>query len=197
MVSRRVLRIAVVAGIVLVVLTGTAFVYLADHFLVMDKKSSLPELVSPRIVVRKGERTLELFDGQKLIKTYTIALGFSPIGDKSIKGDGRTPEGDFYITVKNPRSRFYLSLGLSYPNSEDAERGLNAGLISAEERSVIDQSIANRDMPPQKTALGGEIYIHGGGTFADWTEGCIAMKNSDIKELFDALSKGVPVTVRP
>ena len=83
----------------------------------------------PRIVVYKRERKLELYSNKTLIRTYRVGLGFSPVADKMREGDGATPEGEFYIFVKNNKSAYYLSLGVSYPNVEDAERGLRDGLI--------------------------------------------------------------------
>ena len=157
----------------------------------------LPKMTKPRILVTKSERKLELFDGDKLIRTYNIALGFEPVGDKVVEGDGKTPEGEFYIFTKNPESSFYLSLGISYPNREDAERGLKDGLISQAEHDAIVNAIEKKEMPPQRTELGGEIYIHGKGNLVDWTSGCIALKNSDIRELFDALEIGTPVRIVP
>ncbi len=85
--------------------------------------ASLPKIENPRIVIKKEKRKLELLDGKKLIKTYSVALGFAPTGDKEKQGDGKTPEGEFYIFTKNNQSKFYLSLGVSYPNVEDAKRG--------------------------------------------------------------------------
>jgi murein L,D-transpeptidase YafK len=93
-------------------------------------------LSDPRIVIKKGARTLELFDGERLVKTYPMVLGFAPVGDKEVVGDGKTPEGEFYIFVKNDKSKFYLSLGLSYPDADDAKRGLEKRLIT---RGQYDQ----------------------------------------------------------
>ncbi len=157
----------------------------------------LPKMENPRIVVRKKKRTLEVFDGEKLIRTYTIALGFEPVGDKETEGDGKTPEGDFYIFTKNPQSRFYLSLGVSYPGIDEAERGLDKKLISPDERDSIVEAVKQQKMPLQKTKLGGEIYIHGGGNAADWTGGCIALTNADMRELFNALDTKTPVRIEP
>ncbi|HQU84574.1 MAG TPA: L,D-transpeptidase family protein [Pyrinomonadaceae bacterium] len=162
-----------------------------------NAKNTLPKMENPHLVVKKSARTLELFDGEKLIKTYKIGLGFAPEGDKEKEGDGKTPEGDFYIFTKNPKSSFYLSLGLSYPNLEDAKRGLDAKLITKAEYDQIETAIKNKKMPPQKTKLGGEIYIHGNGSSKDWTWGCVALENEDIKELFDALEIGVNVKIMP
>jgi murein L,D-transpeptidase YafK len=157
----------------------------------------LPNMNNPNLRISKSNRTLEVFDGDSLIRTYKIALGSEPVGDKEVEGDGKTPEGEFFIFTKNPKSSFYLSLGLSYPNIEDAQRGLENELISQEEHDLIVEAINAKKMPPQKTALGGEIYIHGSGNIADWTAGCVAMTNSEMKELFDALPAGTKVVIEP
>ena len=155
------------------------------------------ELKDPRIVINKKARTLEVFDGRKLVKVMKLVLGFAPVGDKEIEGDGKTPEGDFYVFTKNSESRFHLSLGLSYPSKADAKRGLKDNLITKEEFDAINRSIDERGMPLQKTRLGGEIYIHGGGTNGDWTDGCIALRNEDITELFSVIPVGAKVTILP
>jgi murein L,D-transpeptidase YafK len=149
------------------------------------------------IVIKKSARTLELFDGERLIHSYKTALGFTPIGDKEIEGDGKTPEGEFYVFVKNSQSKFYLSLGLSYPNAEDAKRGFANKLISRVQYDQIRKAISKKQIPPQNTKLGGDIYIHGGGSGQDWTWGCIALENPDIKELFDAAAVGMRVNILP
>jgi Uncharacterized protein conserved in bacteria len=154
------------------------------------------QIDKPRIIVYKNNRKLGLFDEAKLVKTYTIALGSQPVGNKEIEGDGKTPEGEFFVFTKNEKSKFYLSLGLSYPNEEDADRGLAAKLVTTSEHGEIINAIAKKKMPPQYTKLGGEIYIHGGGTDGDWTQGCIALKNEDMKELFESVPIGTTVMIR-
>ncbi|HET7287826.1 MAG TPA: L,D-transpeptidase [Pyrinomonadaceae bacterium] len=151
----------------------------------------------PRIVVYKSQRKLELYSDQKLIRTYRVGLGFSPVADKKQEGDGATPEGDFYVFVKNSKSAYYLSLGVSYPNVEDAERGLRDGLITQTQYNSIVNAHKRKVAPPQYTKLGGLIYIHGNGAKSDWTWGCVALENDDIKELYDAVSVGTPVTIKP
>jgi len=166
----------------------------------MSRKNApaLPgKIENPRLVVKKDARALEVFDGEKLLKTYRIALGFAPVGDKEVEGDGKTPLGEFYVFTKNPQSRFYLSLGLSYPSIDDAERGLREKLISPEEYAAILEAVREKRMPPQNTALGGEIYIHGGGASTDWTWGCAALENEEMKELFETIPVGAPVTILP
>ena len=162
-----------------------------------SEKTMLTELKKPEIVIKKKHRSLEVYDDGKLIKSFTVVLGFTPAGDKEIEGDGKTPEGEFYVFTKNPESRFHLSLGLSYPSKDDAKRGFANGLINNVERDQIKMAIKTRSMPPQKTALGGEIYIHGGGVDSDWTDGCIALKNDDIEELFSSIPVGTKVTILP
>lgn len=157
----------------------------------------LPKLENPRVVVKKAERKLELFDGEKLIKTYKVALGFAPVGDKEKQGDGKTPEGDYYVFTRNDKSKFYLSLGVSYPNIEDAERGRKAGLITKAQYDKIAQAVRNKKTPAQNTALGGEIYVHGGGSSKDWTWGCVALENEEIREIFDAIPVGTMVRIEP
>jgi murein L,D-transpeptidase YafK len=154
-------------------------------------------LVNPKIVISKSKRQLYLYAEGAIVRTYQIALGANPVDDKVRQGDRATPEGDFYVCVKNERSNFYLSLGLSYPNAEDAERGLRDKLITRRERDRIVRAIQNKRRPPWDTALGGEIFIHGGGADGDWTWGCVALANTDIKELFDALPLGTSVRVEP
>jgi murein L,D-transpeptidase YafK len=150
-----------------------------------------------RIVVAKQARRLDLLSGSRLERSYGIVLGRNSAADKSVEGDQATPLGEFYICAKNPRSRHFLSVCISYPNAEDAERGLAAGLIGADEhRQILDALHAGR-MPPQHTRLGGEIYIHGRGADDDpqGTRGCIALNNEDMQDLYDRVSIGTPVSI--
>ncbi len=163
----------------------------------MSENKPLPELENPRLVVKKKERKLEVYDGEKLVKTYNVALGFAPVGDKEIEGDGKTPEGDFYIFTKNDKSNFYLSIGVSYPSIEDAKRGLANDLITEAEHDSIVKAIKEKKTPLQKTKLGGEIYIHGNGAATDWTHGCIALANDDMKEIFDAIPLKTNIKILP
>jgi murein L,D-transpeptidase YafK len=154
-------------------------------------------LARPRVVVSKGARRLRLYAGGRLVRVRRIVLGFEPAGDKVREGDGRTPEGDFYVCTKNEKSNFYLSLGLSYPNEAAAARGLREGLITKAEAASIVRAVRDGRCPPWNTALGGEIFIHGGGASSDWTFGCAALENPEIKELFDIIPTGTPVRIEP
>jgi murein L,D-transpeptidase YafK len=163
----------------------------------VDKKPLPDPIKAPRIVVVKSERRLMLYSGGELLRTYAVGLGFSPEGDKIRQGDGRTPEGEFYVCSKNDKSKYYLSLGLSYPNEEDAARGLSAGLIGRADRDRIVSAIRARRVPPWNTPLGGEIFIHGHGSASDWTLGCVALENEEMRELFFAVPRGTPVRIEP
>jgi len=154
-----------------------------------------------RILVKKAERKLLVYritnGNERLAKTYAIALGNAPTGHKTRQGDGRTPEGDYYITHKNPKSNYYLSLGVSYPNTQDAEAGLKNGLITKAQYEAVTAAIRAQAKPPQNTRLGGDIFIHGGGGGKDWTLGCVALENEGIKELFDLVPVKTPVKIVP
>ncbi|MFL6281745.1 MAG: murein L,D-transpeptidase family protein [Pyrinomonadaceae bacterium] len=154
-------------------------------------------LSQPKIVVEKGARRLTLYSGGERVRVFGVALGFEPSGDKMKQGDGRTPEGEFYVCMKNERSKFYLSLGLSYPNAEDAERGLRDRIITRAQHKQIVDAINRGAKPPWNTPLGGEIFIHGGGAASDWTWGCVALANEQVKELFDAVPLGTHVRIEP
>ncbi|MGO9513217.1 MAG: L,D-transpeptidase family protein [Steroidobacteraceae bacterium] len=154
-----------------------------------------------RVVVQKQRRALLLYVEDRLERTYPVALGRNWAADKAIEGDEATPVGEFYICAKNPRSKYFRSLCISYPNAEDAERGRAAGLITAEEHAEILAAIRLHKMPPQRTRLGGEIYIHGhertqpNGKSKDWTRGCIALDNLAMQELYDRATIGTPVFI--
>jgi len=160
-----------------------------------------------RILIKKSQRKLYLYSlengKERVAKTYQIALGNNPTGAKRKQGDGATPEGDYYITHKNARSKFYLSLGVSYPNIADADKGLKEGLVTKAEHQAIISAIRAKTKPPQNTRLGGDIFIHGGGTgklfglVRDWTLGCVALENDEIKELFDLIPPRTQVKIVP
>lgn len=162
-----------------------------------------PEYLKPtsedgiQIIVYKGDRKLELYDGAKLIGDYDIGLGFTSVGHKQQVEDGKTPEGTYYVCTKNPQSKYYLSLGISYPMIPDAIRGLENGLISNEEYDVIVDAINGERRPPWDTKLGGEIMIHGHGSDSDWTQGCVAVDDEIMDILWDKCPIGTQVTIYP
>ncbi len=150
----------------------------------------------PRVLVEKADRRLSLYSGTTLVKDYSIGLGRDPVPDKEREGDRRTPTGDFRICTRLAKSQWHRFLGFSYPAPEDAARGLEQGLLTSAQAEAIPRAHRTGGQPPSNTPLGGEIGLHGGGSGADWTWGCIALENSAVEELFEALPLGTPVTIR-
>jgi len=142
-----------------------------------------PEFRAQRIVVDKRDRQLHLEKDGAVVRSYSVSLGTAPVGHKQQQGDQKTPEGSYIIDWRNPSSRFFLSLHVSYPSSQD--------------RAVA----AARGVDP-----GGEIMIHGlpnglgwlGRLFklVDWTAGCIAVTDREMAEIYDAVQDGTPIEIR-
>ncbi|HTY22124.1 MAG TPA: L,D-transpeptidase family protein [Desulfomonilaceae bacterium] len=165
----------------------------------------------PRIVIFKGTQALELHENNGKIRTYKVCLGLNPIGPKRITGDQKTPEGDYYICSKSTASRFHRFLGISYPGAADAQAAFEQGLISLDDRDSIISSSQSGRTPPWDTKLGGWVGIHGYPTDwyrrlwvilffpkpHNWTDGCIAMWNFEVEELFDRVNIGTPVKILP
>lgn len=163
----------------------------------VDYLTPVPDIVSPEIYVYKEKRRLYVIQSNVLVRDYPVGLGFHPSGDKQIEGDGKTPEGNFVICQKNPASRFSKALGLNYPERQHAERAFFAGVLSPTEFKDILVAYERQVTPPWHTKLGGQIFIHAGGAQRDWTDGCVALYNSDMTELFEIASMGTPVHIRP
>lgn len=161
-ISRRVLMMGAALG-----LAGCASKFKTYHG---------PEVT--RIQVFKGARIMQLLSGPTVLKSYNFELGFAPTEHKQIEGDGRTPEGAYYIDRRNPNSRYHLSLGISYPNIND-----------------INNARAMGKQP------GGEIFIHGTPSLyagkTDWTWGCIAVTNADIEEIYAMVNDGTKIFIYP
>ncbi|HEV7700580.1 MAG TPA: tRNA (adenosine(37)-N6)-threonylcarbamoyltransferase complex ATPase subunit type 1 TsaE [Pyrinomonadaceae bacterium] len=150
-----------------------------------------------RMVIQKAERRLDLLRAETIVRSFNIALGFEPVGDKIREGDGKTPEGEFFIFARNPESRHELSLAISYPDVGAARRGVQNGVIDQETHDQIVNDIQAKQWIPQETPLGGRIYIHGGGCDGDWTDGCIAVRSDEMRELYEAAFTGMKVIIQP
>jgi murein L,D-transpeptidase YafK len=158
----------------------------ADSTRVAPKSPAGPvaPLVADSIVVDKARRQLTLYHRGSVVRTYLVALGQQPVGDKIRRGDHRTPEGLFRIEARNPRSRYHLALRISYPDAAHSARARALGV-----------------------SPGGDIMIHGlpkrqawvGAAHRDfdWTEGCIAVTNAEIEEIWGAVPVGTPIHIKP
>jgi murein L,D-transpeptidase YafK len=141
-------------------------------------------MLADRVVVEKLARTMTLMRDGKILKTYKVALSREPVGAKEREGDHKVPEGEYVVDSKNPHSRFHLALHISYPNHADQERARKLGVKP-----------------------GGNIEIHGlDSKYAwvgslqrqvDWTDGCIAVTNSEIEEIWPLVRIGTTVEIRP
>jgi len=141
-------------------------------------------LHADRVVVLKKQRTLELLSQSKVIKTYKVALGGDPVGPKTRQGDHKTPEGVYVLDFRNSHSRFYKAIHISYPSEHD--------------RSLARQKGASP---------GGDVFVHGlpngfGAVGAahrlkDWTDGCIAVTDEEIDEIWNAVPDGTQIEIRP
>lgn len=177
------------------------------------RTGAFASLLSPivgqlQLIIQKSRSTVTLYKGDTHIRTYRAVFGKGyREGDKLRMGDKRTPEGEFYICTMNRSKRFYKFMGLSYPGIKHADHGLQSGTISLAEHASIRKAIEERQSPPWETPLGGAVGIHGrtieaGNTQpqyngTNWTDGCIALDNADVDEIYHVVSLGTPVTILP
>lgn len=151
------------------------------------------------IVIHKAARTLELRCGDALAARFQASLGNSPEGHKQREGDGKTPEGEYFISMKFP-SQFHMSLQIAYPNVADADAGLADKTIDATQHAAIKRAYASCREPPQTTQLGSLLQIHGGGggpDVGDWTLGCVAVDNAEIEVVFAFQKPGCDASGKP
>ncbi len=151
-----------------------------------------------KVLIRKKERILLVCDNGKIIYSCRISLGQDPNGPKMREGDGKTPEGTYRICSKNPRSKYRLSMGISYPSSKDAQIALETGLIDEETASMIAAQDKPGGRTPWDTPMGGWIMLHGehpDHRAGDWTAGCIAVSNTDIDKLYEMLMVNDEITI--
>lgn len=149
----------------------------------VDAAAKFPPELAPEaqradaIRVYKAARRMDLLRDGQVIRSYRVHLGDVPIGHKRQQGDQRTPEGDYRITYRNAASRFHLSLRVSYPNADDVRQARARG---------VDP--------------GGDIMVHGAtppGYARDWTDGCIAVTNAEIEEIWRLVPVGTPIRIDP
>jgi murein L,D-transpeptidase YafK len=138
--------------------------------------------MADRIVIKKGERMLYLMKGDRIMKSYGIALGRNPKGHKIQLGDHKTPEGEYIIDWRNPNSKYYLSLHISYPNQRDAEKARKLGVTPG--GAIMIHGLPN--------GLGWIKEMH---RIADWTQGCIAVTNEEMEEIWKCVPDGTPIRI--
>ena len=143
-----------------------------------------PDVTADRVVIAKADRTLTLYRGAHVLRTYRIALGWNPEGPKEEEGDGRTPEGVYVIDSRNAQSAFHRSLHISYPNADDRRR-------AARRRVRPGGAIMIHGLPNGLAALGSAHRLR------DWTAGCIAVTDDEIEEIWRMVPNGTRIEIRP
>lgn len=142
------------------------------------------QLIADSIVVEKTKHTLTLFEAGFPVRTYQIALGKQPKGDKIKAGDGRTPEGLFHIDSRNPQSKYHMSLHISYPDAAHLERSRSLGASAGGDIMI-------HGLPPAYADIGAEHVKY------NWTEGCIAVTDAEIEEIWRAVPNGAAIQIKP
>ena len=140
--------------------------------------------VADNVVIEKDARELHLMQAGRAFRTYKIALGIRPVGDKKQEGDFRTPEGRYTLDRRNPHSEFFLSIHVSYPNSTDRREASDIGVSPG-------GSIMIHGQPNVPTRS--EVYYR----TQDWTNGCIAVSNSDMIDIWLMTGENTPIEIRP
>ena len=140
--------------------------------------------VADSVVIEKGARLLHLVSDGQAFRTFKIALGIRPVGDKKSEGDFKTPEGKYTLDRRNPNSDFFLSIHVSYPNSADRREAAELGVSPGGAIMIHGQPNA-----PSRS----EAYYR----TQDWTNGCIAVSNSDMIDIWLMTSENTPIEIRP
>lgn len=150
----------------------------------MAQTAAKPALHADRVVVLKKERTLQLLNQGKVVMTYKVALGGNPVEPKARQGDHKTPEGIYVLDSRNAHSQFYKSIHISYPNTREREAARQKGV-----------------------SPGGGVFVHGlpngygaigaAHRLRDWTDGCIAVTDEEMDEIWSAVSNGTPIEIKP
>jgi murein L,D-transpeptidase YafK len=181
--TRKIIKYSAALAILLLGVMLVLYIFISPRTSSLTAKVILPEgSEADSIVVFKEQRVMQLFNNGSMIKIYNISLGRNPIGHKEKEGDKKTPEGWYYISGRNPNSSYHLSLRISYPNETDKQNAKNAGY-----------------------SPGGDIMIHGFPNYMsmleeyyinnDWTDGCIAVTNDEIEEIWKAVKDGTPIYI--
>jgi murein L,D-transpeptidase YafK len=168
------MRIRILNGLMVLLLCGPCF----------SQNAGPSKLHADRVVVLKRARTLQLLSQGRVIETFRVALGGNPVGPKARQGDHKTPEGVYVLNFRNAHSQFYKSIHISYPNEHDRAEARKSGV-----------------------SAGGDVFVHGlpngyraigaAHRLRDWTDGCIAVTDEEIDEIWASVSDGTPIEIKP
>jgi murein L,D-transpeptidase YafK len=168
------MRIRILNGLIVLLLCGPCF----------TQSTAPAKSHVDRVVVLKRARTLQLLGQGQVIRTYKVALGGSPVGPKSRQGDHKTPEGVYVLNFRNAHSQYYKSIHISYPNEHDRAEARKIGV-----------------------SAGGDVFVHGlpngyraigaAHRLKDWTDGCVAVTDEEMDEIWASVSDGTPIEIKP
>ncbi|QVQ37079.1 L,D-transpeptidase family protein [Pseudochrobactrum algeriensis] len=182
--SKRRKTLAVLLGLALTVpVAGFAYTKVLGRFASGTAPAmAAVEQQADKIIVRKSARELQLLRGDEVLRIYRIALGGAPEGHKLQEGDQKTPVGNYVIDWRNPRSMAHLSLHISYPNEQDAAKAKEANISPG-------GNIMIHGLPNGWSALGAIHHLW------DWTDGCVAVTNSEMREIWSLVPNGTPISL--
>lgn len=146
--------------------------------------AAAPSVTAEKIIVAKSERRLYLLRDGEVLKSYRVALGRAPRGTKLYQGDGRTPEGHYRVAAFNPGSRFHRAIRVSYPNEHDAARARALGMAAGGDIMI-------HGLAPERRQFGAAHWRF------DWTDGCVAVTDREIDEIWQRVEIGTPIEIRP
>jgi murein L,D-transpeptidase YafK len=161
----------VITALIIAILVGTSLPYAST-------------VQVDQVIVQKKEHTLTLLSHGKAVKTYRVALGGAPVGPKERQGDHKTPEGRYVLDRRNPNSQYYKSIHISYPNDQDRKKARASGVSPGGDIMI-------HGLPNGYGKIGAMHRLH------DWTDGCIAVTNEEMDEIWMVVRDGTPIEIRP
>jgi murein L,D-transpeptidase YafK len=161
-------------------LVASVFLFISWPFLLAQN----PNVAADRVIVYKQERKLVLLSQGKELRSYKVALGGEPVGPKRRQGDHRTPEGSYVLDARNPNSHFYKAFHISYPDSKDIAAAKQLGVSPGGD-------IMLHGLAKEYSWMGKAHHLH------DWTDGCIAVTNNEMDEIWRLVRVGTPIEIKP
>ncbi len=163
---------------------GTHLFYPINGHINGTVNAEAASIKADKVVVIKNKRAMFLLRNGEILRAYRVALGQNPVGHKIKYGDKRTPEGRYYLDAKNPNSSFHLSIRISYPNQSDIDNARRLGVSPG--HSIMIHGLS------EEMAMLGNLH-----RYKDWTEGCIAVTNSEMEEIWQLIEEGIPIKIKP
>ncbi len=167
-----------------IILVMSAFFLFVVNFPFMIQHAYAKTEKADKVLILKEKRLLFLLREGEIMKVYKIALGKEPVGTKIKQGDNRTPEGSYILNARKQSDKYHLTIFISYPNDSDAQRARDLGVSPGGAIAIhgLPKELAHLDKLHRKT---------------DWTQGCIAVTNNEIEEIWSLVEDGTPIVIKP